>query len=441
MDGKTGSNLAPNTLSPATAQQQFASLHSENQALRFDNQELTAEVAHLRKAVRALRVELGREAAEEGSAEASVGDFILLQSGDGSFVGDCEARLCDRHSGKNVLAVAYDASGTWLASGGADMTVAISNTDSTAASPASASAPSAIQRTKFKAPILCLSFSPPVTGGRRVGEGEGAGEEEEAASCLLAVGAMDGSISMLAVDSTYFAEPGAAGRPPFQVLKRHQKYVVALAWNGPGMFASASYDRSVNIYGRTNTTSGGGGGGGGGGRRSSAFPGSPPTVASFEVVQTLYFDTCPESLAWIGGGRDAAGGDASEGGDVALVAAVRDDFCLHYFDCPRGGSEGGGGVGGGVGGGEWGRRRASMNERVDDDHVSFSVMQLALGGPAVDPSGYLLASTDKGSVLLLQAKTGRLLRRFQLRSSMAMVAQLSYPRVAWDPRYGVPCLE
>ena len=419
-EGKAGSRLAPNTLSPATAQQQFASLHSENQALRFDNQELTAEVEHLRKAVRALRVELGREAAEEGSAEASVGDFILLQSGDGSFVGDCEARLCDRHSGKNVLAVAYDASGTWLASGGADMTVAISNTDSSTASPASASASSAIQRTKFKAPILCLSFSPPAAGGR-VGEGEGAGEEEEeAASCLLAVGAMDGSISMLAVDSSYFAEPGAAaGRPPFQVLKCHQKYVVALAWNGPDMFASASYDRSVNIYGRT-----------------SASPDASPTVASFEVVQTLYFDTCPESLAWIGG-RDAAGGDASEGGgDAALIAAVRDDFCLHYFDCPRGGSDsgGGGGVGGGVGGGEWVRRRASMNERADDDHVSFSVMQLALGGPAVDPSGYLLASTDKGSVLLLQAKTGRLLRRFQLRSSMAMVAQLSYPRVAWDPR-------
>jgi len=159
-----------------------------------------------------------------------------------------------------------------------------------------------------------------------------------------------------------------------QEFKDHSKYATRAAWSPDGQyFATCGHDKNVNVY-----------------KRASAE--EEPLV--FELAKKKEFPTIPEALCFLDDG-------------MTLVASIREDNYLSHIDVTT-----------------FEITKVNMNP-VGDDHVSFTVLDMALS-----PNGkYLLCSTDKSRLLLYVVGTSIQLRYYY----GAVNDDFCQTRACWHP--------
>jgi len=153
----------------------------------------------------------------------------------------------------------------------------------------------------------------------------------------------------------------------------HSKYVVRVKW-GDKCFATASYDKTVNLY--------------------RLKEGSTEENPIYEHTQKWSFSGNVEAMEFTPDG-------------IALIVAIRGDNYLNYIQLR-----------------DFSISRVNMNA-TGDDHVSFTAMYIECS-----PSGnHLLVQTDKDRIIVMRTHTN-----IQSKNLYGTVNnELSQPRATWHP--------
>lgn len=164
--------------------------------------------------------------------------------------------------------------------------------------------------------------------------------------------------------------------------ENHQKFVVAIKWNPQGnLFATASYDHSVLIFGNNSSTK-----------------------PKFDLLKTLHFNANPESIAFHPDSK-------------SLLIAIRESNNLRVVNLEN-----------------YEIEKFNMNSNLDD-HVSFSALHLSFS----KTGKYVLVSTDHHRILLYEMGCSSPLRIFYGATNDIY----SQPRNCWHPSgkyvYSVRC--
>eukprot|EP00935_MAST-01C_sp_MAST-1C-sp1_P000845 g845.t1 len=349
---------------------QLAASREQVVSMGAENDWLAARVAELESENEALKLRVESAAPAQVDAKAIKVDDELLQPGSGVYPTATVGKLEKWHDSMNLLCVSF-VNSSILASGGVDRAVRVANW----------SGQEALGSETLSAPVLALDSI--------VRED---GQTEILAAC------MDGSHHVLAFNGS-----AAQGErlTVIQSFKDHTKYTIAARWSGCGaVFATASHDKTVGIYKRVEE----------GGKKAADGEAAGP----FAKLQTFYFNGCAEALVFLPYAMSWGSGSAAvdESGDGSkpqwtLMVSARDDNYFHFVD-----------------GRSLEKTRMNMNEG-GDDHVSYTVMDLALS-----PNGkYVLAATDKHRHILFRPGAAEKLRNFYGHTADSF----SQPRVAWDP--------
>ena len=167
--------------------------------------------------------------------------------------------------------------------------------------------------------------------------------------------------------------------------KPHNKYVVNVAWSPCGThLLSCSQDKSIALY----------------------KPHSEPL--RLELVSHLRFVDTPESAVFVPAESVPAAWNAEGPSDIFIVAALRGVPYLLYVNCRT-----------------LEQHRVSLNEHDWDEHVSFTVLHLALSS-----CGRLLAAaTDRDMHVVYRCGTNK---RVQVLAGGHSADSYGRPKVAWD---------
>jgi WD40 repeat protein len=356
--------------------------------LEAENQELQQQVKALESQNEELRKQGSTAAAAPPTAAAEVADdFIVPAPWAGA---QLQSTLESANGGLNVLCVSsHPVYAELIASGGVNKSVALHSVSA-------GGGPAQLADIRLSAPVLSLAFSPTDRHGLLlVGCMDGShhliamaarGSSSDAASATTDVfAALDSLPSNDGVSSIQSPAVGSAVARVQQSFKAHTKYVVCCKWSADGsMFATASHDKTVSIYKAAAT--------------DSSSTGSSSTDGAYEQLTKLYFPEAVEAVDFLGNNNSTATATtaattstatstAATVAAVQLVVASREQPHLTYVDLSEGG--------------QFTQSRVSLNANAWDMHVSFSVMALA-----VSPDGrYLLASTDKGRIIVYRCAT------------------------------------
>jgi WD40 repeat protein len=356
--------------------------------LEAENQELQQQVKALESQNEELRKQGITPAAAPPTAAAEVADdFIVPAPWAGA---QLQSTLESANGGLNVLcASSHPVYAELIASGGVNKSVALHSVSAGGSS-------QQLADIRLSAPVLSLAFSPADRHGLLlVGCMDGShhliamaarGSSSDAASATTDVfAALDSLPSDDGDSSIQSPAVGPAVARVQQSFKAHTKYVVCCKWSADGsMFATASHDKTVSIYRKAAAT-------------DSSSASSSSTDGAYEQLTKLYFPEAVEAVEFLGNSSSATATMAATSFTAATVAAVqlvvasREQPHLTYVDLSEGG--------------QFTQSRVSLNANAWDMHVSFSVMALA-----VSPDGrYLLASTDKGRIIVYRCATALLL--------------------------------
>ena len=210
---------------------------------------------------------------------------------------------------------------------------------------------------------------------------------------FVAASLMDGGVAVINLRTSNLA---------VTAVKDHGKYVVAIGWRQDGrLLASASYDKSVNLY-------------------SVALP-TDGAAPKMEKKVTVRVDSTPEAILFAPAPLPAPLPSSSttphEGWE--LIIAARDTKDLIYLSCSDEDLHEAGA------GGLPRRRLVSLNESAWDDHVSFAPLSLALTPNAK----HLLVATDHHVHFLTALGDSARVRVFVGHSC----GEYGKPRVAFSP--------
>lgn len=274
--------------------------------------------------------------------------------GDGAFYAVATARVNDVHA-SNILCVASGVE--WVATGAVDRTLRLTDCRTH----------SLIWRSQpRRGSILSVDVHPQDR-------------------TLLITGDMSGDtvLTRAVIEDGMVCEPAAGSgvaceAEPLATFSDHTKYVVRARWSPDGQcFATASYDKTVCLYGSERTE----------GQTSAT------TTDNWKLQHRWTFSGNVECIVFWG--------------NTTIVASIRDSNMLRYIDCAS-------------------RDITDINMNPNqDDWVSFTAMDLA-----ISPDGtYLLVASDKSKLLLYKLGGSEQLRRFY----GAENDMYSNPRCTWHP--------
>eukprot|EP00127_Corallochytrium_limacisporum_P002941 Clim_evm30s143 gene=Clim_evmTU30s143 len=218
----------------------------------------------------------------------------------------------------------------------------------------------------------------------------------------LLVACMDGTVTIVSVDD---ANPSDYTFKTIQTVIGGRKFAVRVAWNDDAsMFAVASYDQAVQIFGLTED----------GSEYALIAKVNYQSAVEGVVFSPKHMEHCPE--------------EAQRKHANKLVVLTRSDHCLHIVDPEALRSQTKGPLS------EIASQRAdvrllNMNE-IGDDHVSFTAMD-ATFVRAVRDRPLLLIATDKNRFILYDFLSGHLLRSYYGPPNISDV--FSNPRVCLSP--------
>lgn len=160
----------------------------------------------------------------------------------------------------------------------------------------------------------------------------------------------------------------------YNIINNHSKYVIGIKWSSDGEFlATGSYDKSVNLYKKSNTTN------------------------ELIKISVLRYLTNVESITFI----------QTDGGEQELVIALRDTAYLVYVHCAT-----------------LQERHISLNIASWDTHISFTPLYLS---PSPN-NKYLAIGTDKNVIITLRSGSNQRVRSFYGHNS----GDYAKPKISWD---------
>lgn len=351
--------------------------------LTIENESLKAEVELYRAGGN------GAEAAALGAPSSGAHDDNnsltacddFLKSGNGVYAGNSNTSVAtdadvitlkNIHGNSNSLCCALSHDDTMLASGGADCHLSLlawGAADN--GGPASDKTVAAAQRVRCDGPVIAVAFSTSSTK-------------------LVAAGSMDGNVWVHAYELV--TGQGLKITASSKIPTKHGKYVKKVAWNSAGLLASASADGTVQVHKVTLDVD----------YTKDDDSAHQLTVKSLEK---LHLSGAVEAMCFV---QDQYLVCYAREKPYLLVFDSQEEFAIRKINLNSGG------------------RPAAAGTSMEDQHVSFAVMDIAASPN--NQHKYLALATDSSRNIIVAFDTGLQVRNLYGHQNDGF----SNPKIAWS---------
>mmetsp|Transcript_19808 Transcript_19808/g.25500 ORF Transcript_19808/g.25500 Transcript_19808/m.25500 type:complete len:436 (-) Transcript_19808:107-1414(-) len=336
-------------------------------ALSIENESLKAEVEIYRKEVAVptfSKLALGQEM--EGVEEATGGGDDFVRAGNGIYPKKNEVSAPKMHGVSNISACALSPDDVVLATGGADSTLRLLPWGAAEGAMDVESVVKQAASVQCSAPVISVAFSPVLRN-------------------VLAVGCMDGSVGLVYYQSSGGSNSITLATSFVPLEKKHVKYVRKVAWSpNQNIFVSTSADGCIYMYKVE--------------KKADLMEDDDTPKLEVTLVESFHLTGAVEACCF---------------SEDKLICYVRGTPHLTFFDLSN----------------DMKQTLINFNQQEGtaaggfSDHVSFAILDLR-----PYKNQYLAAATDASRNIILDLKTGKVLKNLYGHSNDGF----SQPKVCWS---------